>query len=304
MSTAESYLAERGVLIETFTSNGGEIDASPHCSKISERLNRDFDGVRLSKDWDAVKEILWFPVSISHGERVHWLARPLPIYKKMKFVAPVGSDGMPWVPQKTREVAKDIDKPIVISEGPVKGLALVQAGAYSISLQGVWGSTAPKKKAKPQKPPEEDVDADVDCDADVDWEEADKLKLHPELAHFDWDYRQVLLCFDADRLKNRNVRQAEIRLFCLLHSLGAEVYQLSTWPLEQGKGVDDYIATKAGTTWRNSARFLPGSWSRQRPFTKRSPVTISIRRKESCTGRRAILPSSRNSPERSPSRLE
>jgi hypothetical protein len=54
----ETYLRERGVLVETFLSHGGEIDSSPHCAKISERLNRNLDRVRLSEEWKAVKEIL------------------------------------------------------------------------------------------------------------------------------------------------------------------------------------------------------------------------------------------------------
>ena len=54
----ETYLLNGGVLVETFLSHGGEIDSFPHCAKISERLNRDLDTVRLSKEWKAVKEIL------------------------------------------------------------------------------------------------------------------------------------------------------------------------------------------------------------------------------------------------------
>ena len=72
------------------------------------------------------------------------------------------------------------------------------------------------------------------------------LKLHPEIARFALEYRQVLFCFDADHLKNRHVRQAEIRAFMLFY--GARHRRLSadyTWPLEEGKGIDDYLAGKA-----------------------------------------------------------
>jgi len=125
----ETHLRERGVLVETFRSHGGEIDSSPHCAKISESLNRNLDAVRLSKDWKAVKEILWIPVSKCKVGRAYWLARPLPAFKKLKFIAPVGSDSLPWIPQKTRDIAKDIDSPIVITEGPIKAMASLQAGA-------------------------------------------------------------------------------------------------------------------------------------------------------------------------------
>jgi hypothetical protein len=158
----------------------------------------------------------------------------------------VGSDSLPWIPQKTRDIAKDIDSPIVITEGPIKAMALLQAGALPISLQGVWGS-AEKKKTGPERQSEEDDEGDADTDRKESSDKGEKLKLHPELARFDWEWRQVLLCLDADRFKNKSVRQAEIRLAFLLHSAGAEVYQLSTWTLEEGKGVDDYQARRAGT---------------------------------------------------------
>jgi hypothetical protein len=50
-------------------------------------------------------------------------------FKKLKLIAPVGSDSLPWIPQKTRDIAKDIDSPIVITEGPIKAMASLQAGA-------------------------------------------------------------------------------------------------------------------------------------------------------------------------------
>ena len=73
------------------------------------------------------------------------------------------------------------------------------------------------------------------------------LKLHPEIARFALEYRQVLFCFDADHLKNRHVRQAEIRAFMLFYAAGADVYQLTTWPLEEAKGIDDHLVRKAAS---------------------------------------------------------
>jgi hypothetical protein len=121
--------------VETFVSHGGEIDSSPHCAKISERLNRNLDAVRLSKDWKAVKEILWIPVSNCQVGRAYWLARPLPAFKKLKFIAPVGSDSLPWIPPKTRDIAKDIDSPDRHHRGPIKAMASLQAGALPIGCR-------------------------------------------------------------------------------------------------------------------------------------------------------------------------
>jgi hypothetical protein len=107
-------LAERGVLESTFVSHGGEIDSSPHCSEIAERLNR----VRLSEAWRNVESILWFPVHGFNGDR-HWLARPLPELKKgekkIKFVATNGSRSIPWIPSATRDVAKDVGVPLLFT---------------------------------------------------------------------------------------------------------------------------------------------------------------------------------------------
>ena len=75
----ETHLRERGVLVETFRSHGGEIDSSPHCAKISESLNRNLDAVRLSKDWKAVKEILWIPVSNCKVGRASGWRDPCPL---------------------------------------------------------------------------------------------------------------------------------------------------------------------------------------------------------------------------------
>ena len=132
-------------------------------------------------------------------------------------------------------------------------------------MQGVWGS-AEKKKAGPERQSEEDDEGDADTDRKESSDRGEKLKLHPELARFDWEYRQVLLCLDADRFKNKNVRQAEIRLAFLLHSAGAEVYQLSTWTLEEGKGVDDYLARRAGADLEKQREAFAELLRRARPF--------------------------------------
>ena len=252
MTTGETYINERGILLNTFKAYGGEFGAARDFATIARRLNRDPAKVARDPNWTPVEEILWFPLYGPQHDLIHWLARPLPKYKEAKFVAPIGSDSMPWIPPETRGVAKDIDKPIIICEGPVKGMSLLQAGAFPISLVGVWGVAASRKKTQPAqapRPPDSDDDShDDDGDRHDDPETSDLsvLKIHPELARFALEYRQVLFCFDADHLKNRNVRQAEIRAFMLFYAAGADVYQLTTWPPAEGKGIDDYLSAKAG----------------------------------------------------------
>ncbi len=115
------------------------------------------------------------------------------------------------------------------------------------------------------------------------------MKIHPEIARFALEYRQVLFCFDADHLKNRNVRQAEIRAFMLFYAAGADVYQLTTWSLEEGKGVDDYLARKAGNDPEKQKQVfaeLCNDREKVLPFTLSRRSTGAIR---SSAGRNCIL---------------
>jgi hypothetical protein len=114
------YLRERGVLEETFIKYGGEVDSQLDTSKVAWRLARNYDHVSRSNRWKEVSAVLWFKVCNSDGELVHYIARPLPPYAEGKFLAPIGSDSMPWIPQETREIAKDIDRPLVITEGRLR----------------------------------------------------------------------------------------------------------------------------------------------------------------------------------------
>ena len=275
LDAARLYLYERGVLEETFIKHGGEIDSPLSASKISQRLARNYDHICRSDLWQQVSGVLWFKVWNSDGALVHYLARPLPSYGEAKFVAPIGSDSMPWIPQETRDIAKDIDKPLVVTEGPIKAMTLLQAGARPISLVGVWGAAASKKETQPSQSPAPDS-RDDDCDdnragdrhQDPATSDLSVLNIHPELARFALEYRQVLICFDADHLKNRDVRQAEIRTFMLLYSLGADVYQLCTWPLAEGKGIDDYFAGKAGNDPEKQKEVFAELCGKAVPFIK------------------------------------
>ena len=276
-----AYLRERGVLEPTFLSHGGEIDSSPHCMTISERLKRDFTRVRLSKDWEEVQEILWFSVPNSHGEHSHWLARPLPIFKKLKFVAPVGSDSLPWIPPETRNVAKDVGVPLVFVEGPIRAMVLLQAQAHPISIQGVWGIAAAKEKETPKPVDLDDIESDYEFPPPpAQDDDRAKVKLRPEIADFKLWKRPVYLCLDADSSTNKNVRQGEIRSWFLLHAAGAEVFRLS-WLLSEGKGIDDFLAAKAGTDPKKQAEAFAGLVEQARLFIGALELTdLPIIRKE------------------------
>jgi hypothetical protein len=73
------------------------------------------------------------------------------------------------------------------------------------------------------------------------------------------------LAFDADQTTKSEVRHALIRLYLLLSKAGAEVYQLTTWHLEQGKGIDDYLVAQGS---ERSAETLRALIAAAKPFSE------------------------------------
>jgi hypothetical protein len=221
MSLSEEYLLTRGVLPQTALDNGFEFDISPDKTLIQQRLNGDlqFNGQPVSC---AAQEILWIPLRNAKGEVNAWIARPLPTVAgdKQRFLCPRGVSAFACVFQSAWDAHSNIDVPLVITEGATKGLAVLQAGGQPIALTGVWMG--------------------AHCNGDSLYE------LAPPLDAFAWTSRKVLLAFDADLERNEGVIQATIRLTMLLSAKGAEVLQIR-WPLLSGKGLDDYLAAKAGT---------------------------------------------------------
>jgi uncharacterized protein DUF3854/uncharacterized protein DUF3631 len=271
---AQHYLAVRGVLEETFLAHGGEVDLWMEREKIAKRLNRELWRTEHDNAWVNVSAILWFAIHGVNGEGkdTSWVARPLPHYDGQKFLCPNGSDGEPWIPRETFAARKDALQPLTITEGPTKGLVLLQAGALPIALQGVWMASQTTLVKHASKPKWRDWDdrtmagegwkhqKDDESPAD------ERYKLRKDLAAFNFARRRVCICFDADHLKNPGVRQAEIRLSFLLHAAGADVFQLSLWPLNEGKGIDDHLALKCGTVLDKQREALARLIDRAVPF--------------------------------------
>jgi hypothetical protein len=217
----ELYLTQRGVNLDTATKHGVQIEPYPSAASIIDRLGKDMviGEKRLS---ELVQEMMWFPIRDFDAALKSWLARPLPtIPEGPKFLSACDSSGPPFIPKQVWEQRKRTDSPVIITEGPVKGLVLCQAGALPIALNGVW--TAVSKNGN------------------------GKYSLRPELFDFQWLGRGVYLCFDADQGSNPDVLDALIRTSFALNAAGALVFQLTNWPIAEGKGVDDYLAGKAGT---------------------------------------------------------
>jgi hypothetical protein len=210
MNLAESYLLDRGISLETAKFYGVEIDDQLYANKIKDRLGRG-----LPK---SANEILWFSIFDALGNIISWIARPLPNVSGLpKFLCPVGATGVPFVPKAVYGLAHG--RPINITEGPVKALACVQAGIDAIGINGVWGASTKNNR--------------------------DNVVIRSDLQTvLDWRGRKVYLAFDADSSINPDVRHALFRLFFILSVSGAEVFQLTTWDIGQGKGIDDNLVTQ------------------------------------------------------------
>lgn len=125
--------------------------------------------------------------------------------------------GPPTFRQPYGGVASKADAPIILTEGPIKALACLQAGHLAIGLNGVFGAGS--------------------RDA------SDKIILHPLLAGFAWAKRPVHhLAFDVDLACKFEVRRALLRTCLLLAAEGAEVYLITSWDVSDGKGIDDFLA--------------------------------------------------------------
>jgi hypothetical protein len=206
MQLCLDYLAERGITNDTVQKFGIECDNRLDHAIIKQRL-----GQHLPK---GTIETLWFPLCDSAGNVLNWIARPLPpIAGHPKFLCPLGSGGLPYIPKGVYSAA--FGRSLIITEGVVKTLVIIQAGFDAIGVNGVWGAGTKNSR--------------------------DLIVIRGELySALDWRGRKVYIAFDADYAINPDVRQAMIRLFFLLSTVGAEVYH-TNWNLAEGKGIDDYL---------------------------------------------------------------
>lgn len=231
---ALDYLLSRGISLDTAIRYGIEID---------ERVSSKAANERIGQGWPKgeVIVVLWIRILDSAGNQVSWIARPLPnIYGLPKFICPLGSYGPPYIPTPVWESRKRTDQLIIVTESPIKAIPLCQAGTLAIGLNGVWMAVAKNGDGMYQ--------------------------LCPELREFEWLGRKAGLCFDADQNTNQKVLQALIRTAFALTVAGARVFQLTTWPESEGKGIDDYLAAKAGTDPDKQKQYLDALMKNAQPF--------------------------------------
>jgi len=241
MNAAEQYLHDRGLKRETWQSYGVEIYETEIAAPFWERLKPGKGKFSLINNHAA--ESLWIPCHGPNGaDELLWQVRIFSTLPELnRFHIPQGQRSPVWISPQADAAAKDVLKPIYITEGLIKGMALAQAGVCAIGISGVWDVAEPNGEKK------KDLRT-------VDERDAERLNPKPkpkpkpyhirkEFAEFRWLSRKVYLCFDADQASNPNVRQAVIRSFFLFSIQGAKVYQVE-WPIGEGKGIDDWLRAR------------------------------------------------------------
>lgn len=140
--------------------------------------------------------------------------------KPRRYTQPLGTQCGVYLPPLLdtpwQTIAKDASIALVITEGELKAACACKLGIATIGLGGVYNWRSAK----------------------------DNQELLPILEKFDWDKRNVTICFDSDTATNPMVRMAASRLAYVLAHRGAVVRwaQLPPPDEEGGKqGLDDFV---------------------------------------------------------------
>jgi predicted P-loop ATPase len=149
-----------------------------------------------------------------------------------------GRRGRPYFePGLDPALLRDAEIPIIITEGPLKALALHRLALYArregekppfivIAFIGVssWRCKTGKTRAE--------NGASVDVSGPL-----------PELDLIDWAARKVIIAYDADLVNKPQVRAARWEFTKEAKRRNAIVGFLE-WPIEKGKGIDDLLANR------------------------------------------------------------
>lgn len=137
--------------------------------------------------------------------------------KTLRYVQPGDSVTEVYLPPSVewKAAASNVDQVLIITEGELKAACACKNGYATIGLGGVWSFQSAKHN----------------------------LPLLPIFDSFEWDGRQVYICFDSDAATNPDVVAAERRLADRLVDLGATVFivRLRPGPSGQKMGLDDFL---------------------------------------------------------------
>lgn len=137
--------------------------------------------------------------------------------KDLRYMQPKGTPPAAYFTRMMswREIARNVDRPIIITEGELKAACACRHGFTCVGLGGVssWRSSK------------------------LGW------KFLPEFELFDWVGRRVTICFDSDTVFNEQVAAEAARLCRVLRERGAvaSMARLPMGPNGEKMGIDDYI---------------------------------------------------------------
>ena len=100
----------------------------------------------------AVAVLMEIPYHTENGNIAKYEYRLYPETDGKKYLHPLGSIPVPYIPPDTWHVKNKVQKPVFITEGAKKVLKLTQTGEYCIGLPGVWGFRAVKGQVNSPPP--------------------------------------------------------------------------------------------------------------------------------------------------------
>jgi predicted P-loop ATPase len=151
-----------------------------------------------------------------------------------KYIQPPGRPNILYFPPGiATQMLEDVKLPVMIVEGEFKALAAFRLAKHNtaalrflpVAVAGVYSFRGVIGKAAGPNGDRRDVKGTI-----------------PDVERIRLKGRPVLVAFDADAESNPSVRAARWRLSSALVERGAAVGFLE-WPIEEGKGLDDWLAT-------------------------------------------------------------
>lgn len=137
--------------------------------------------------------------------------------KALRYVQPVGGVNEVYLPPfiDWREIAENVEVPIIITEGELKSACATKFGYPTIGLGGVFSFKSTKKGES----------------------------LLPMLRGITWKGRAVYICYDSDAVTNPMVVMAENQFAETLTGMGALVHitRIPPGPKGQKMGLDDFM---------------------------------------------------------------
>ena len=233
LEAARTYLESRGVLTTTAAELHVQLIEHPSSEVLNKLLH--FDPAPLPEAVIVIPNLIEDNgKTLTDGYYVRFFPPNEYNGKVRKFLRTKGSGFRPYILPSVCRVASNLEAPLYIVEKQVAAMLLHQLGFYGIALEGTWGAGQPQS--------DEEKARDI------------KRVLHRDLGKFSWIGRPVYLCFDSDFTKRESVLEGLIRAFILLTGAGA-CPKILRWD-DSCKGLDDFIANKAGLNLEEQKRLI------------------------------------------------